>query len=113
MWNPPPKAETHGVIREYNIIYRQVKCSSNGTNLTMWSSVTVNGSSVSAELTNLTKWSCYEVQIHAITIKNGVWSDAKKQRTSEDGKTLYFVFETYVAIVYLEGYHGNSKLTGF
>ena len=86
MWNPPSAAETHGVIREYNIRYRQVNCSLNGTNLTTWASMKVNGSSTSTNLTNLTQWSCYEVQISAVTIKKGVWSNAKQHRTSEDGE---------------------------
>ena len=105
-WNPPLKAQSHGVIRQYNIRYRQVECatdltnSANGTNLTnetnernetnleSWINVTVNGSTTSTELTNLTKWSCYKVQIRAATVKSGVWSDIKQHRTSEDGKRI-------------------------
>ena len=58
--------------------------------------MTVNGNTMSTKLPNLTKWSCYEIQILAVTIKNGVWSDVKKHRTSEDGRTFYFVFQMYV-----------------
>ena len=87
-WAPPLKAETNGVIREYSIRYRQVECTTNGTNLTAWTTSTVNGSKTSTELKNLAKWSCYEVQIRAVTIKSGVWSDSKQSRTREDGKRV-------------------------
>ena len=85
-WAPPLKAETNGVIREYSIRYRHVECTGNGTNLTAWTTLTVSIGLTSTELKNLTKWSCYEVQIRAVTIKGGVWSVAKQHRTSEDGK---------------------------
>ena len=75
-----------------------MECSTNGTNLTLWTSVTVNGSSTSTELTSLMKWSCYEVQVRALTIKNGVWCDAKKYRSSEDGKVLWFLFQIYKGV---------------
>ena len=102
-WNPPSKAETHGLIREYNIQYRQGECTvagknqtngtnlTNGTNVMPWSIVTVNGSLTSVELNNLTKWSCYEVRVRAVTIKSGVWSETKQRRTREDGEKVYFL----------------------
>ena len=40
---------------------------------------------------------CYEVQISAVTIKNGLWSGIVQQRTSEDGK-LKDSLLTYSAI---------------
>ena len=97
-WTPPQKAETHGVIREYKVRYRQVHCvknatnQMNGTNLTSWTMVTITGSSSSTVLKNLTKWSCYEVQIRAVTVKDGVWSGFKQHRTSEDGMQVYLSF---------------------
>ena len=41
---------------------------------------------MSLDITGLMKWSCYEVQVRAVTIKNGPWSGIVQQRTSEDGK---------------------------
>ena len=101
-WDPPSKAETHGLIRQYDIQYRQVECTvagknqtngtdpTNETNSLSWSTVTINGSLTSVELANLTKWSCYEVQVRAVTINSGVWSEMKQGRTKEDGKKVYF-----------------------
>ena len=99
-WDRPSEAEIHGLIRQYNIQYRQVECTvagksqtngtnpTNGTNALSWSTVTVNGSVTSVDLSNLTKWSCYEVQVRAVTIKIGVWSETKQHRTREDGKKV-------------------------
>ena len=93
-WSPPAKVETHGIIRTYNIRYRQVQCTINGTNITNWTTVTVNGSFTSVKLKNLAKWSCYEVQICATTIKSGIWSEINKQRTREDGMRVFVLFRT-------------------
>ena len=101
-WNPPSKAETHGLIRQYDIQYRQVDCTAagknqtngtnptNGTNDMPWSTVTVNGSLTSVDLNNLTKFSCYEVRVRAVTIESGIWGETKQQKTREDGKKVYF-----------------------
>ena len=97
-WNPPQKDETNGIIREYKVRYRQVGCvknstnQMNGTNLMSWKMIIMTGSSSSTELKNLTKWSCYEVQIRAVTVKGGVWSGVKQHRTSEDGMQVYLSF---------------------
>ena len=60
----------------------------NGTNALSWSTVTVNGSLTSLELNNSTKWSCYTVQVRAVTIESGTWSETKQHRTREDGKKV-------------------------
>ena len=85
-WSPPLENETHGVIREYKIRYRKVECNSNTYMSPTWTERTVNTSTASYDITGLMKWSCYDVQVLAITIGNGVWSEAVRQRTSEDGK---------------------------
>ena len=87
-WDRPPESQTHGIIRQYVIKYQEVKCGSNGTNLTNWVYVPVSGTLLSNEIKNLRKWSCYEVQIRAVTIKTGVWSKTEGHRTSEDGKRV-------------------------
>ena len=88
-WVRPPLNETHGVIRQYDIRYQRVNCSSSATVLSNWAHKIVDGSVLSTEITNLTKWSCYAIQIRAVTIKDGVWSDKVQQQTSEDGIIIY------------------------
>ena len=44
------------------------------------------GSMTSYDITGLTEWSCYDVQVVAVTIGDGAWSEVVRQRTSEDGK---------------------------
>ena len=88
-WVRPPPNETHGVIRQYDIRYQKVDCSSSATALSNWAHETVDGSILSTDITNLVKWSCYAIQIRAVTIIDGVWSDKVQQRTSEDGIILY------------------------
>ena len=88
-WVRPPSSETHGVIRQYDIRYQRVDCNSSATALSNWAHKIVDGSILSSDITNLVKWSCYAVQIRAVTIKNGVWSYKVQQRTSEDGIIIY------------------------
>ena len=88
-WVRPPPNETHGVIRQYDIRYQRVNCSSSATVLSNWAHKIVDGSVLSTEIANLTKWSCYAIHIRAVTIKDGVWSDKVQQRTSEDGIIIY------------------------
>ena len=88
-WVRPPPNETHGVIRQYDIRYQRVDCNSSATALSNWAHKIVDGSISSSDITNLVKWSCYAVQIRAVTIKDGVWSYKVQQRTSEDGITIY------------------------
>ena len=96
-WDLPLLNETHGIIREYHMRYRKVQCTYNGSSSTAWVPEIVNGSTISLDITGLMKWSCYEVQIRAVTIKNGLWSGIVQQRTSEDGK-LKDSLSTYSAI---------------
>ena len=88
-WDRPPEKETHGKIRRYDIRYRKVDCDSNLTSNASWTYKVVSANLASSEIGNLTKWSCYQVQIRAVTILSGVWSETKRRRTSEDGKKLY------------------------
>ena len=88
-WVRPPPNETHGVIRQYDIRYQIVDCNSIATALSNWAHKIVDGSVLSTEITNLENWSCYAVQVRAVTIKDGVWSNKVQQRTSEDGTIIY------------------------
>ena len=88
-WVRPPPSETHGVIRQYDIRYQRVNCSSSATALSKWAQKIVDSSVTSTDITNLVKWSCLVVHIRAVTIKDGVWSDKVQQRTSEDGIIIY------------------------
>ena len=85
-WDRPLLNETHGIIRQYVMRYRKVQCNSNANSSLSWVVETVNGSTTSLDITGLVKWSCYEVQVRAVTIMNGPWSRTVQQRTSEDGK---------------------------
>ena len=88
-WNPPPQNETHGIICQYDIRYRKVECNSSANNSSSaWIERTVKGSTTSLDITGLMKWSCYEVEVRAVTIKNGPWSGTVERRTSEDGKII-------------------------
>ena len=88
-WVHPPSNKTHGVIRQYDIRYQRVDCNSSAAASSNWVHKTVDGSFLSTEITNLEKWSCYAIQIRAVTIKDGVWSDQVQQQTSEDGNIIY------------------------
>ena len=84
-WDSPLQHETHGLIRHYKIRYREVNCISASENLTAWKVLIVNGQVRNVVLKNLAKWSCYVVQIVAVTVKDGKWSAEIQHRTSEDG----------------------------
>ena len=88
-WNPPLQNETHGRIRQYRIRYRKFDCSSSFIYLTTWTYINVGRTKGYAHIEGLTKWSCYGVQIRAMTIKNGKWSEEVRQRTSEHGNILF------------------------
>ena len=124
-WDPPSEAETHGLIHQYDIQYRQVDCTgvgksqtngtnpANGTNALSWSTLTTNGSLTYVELNNLTKWSCYEVQVRAVPISSGVWSETKEGRTREDGKKVYSCIWIMFETVLLSGVLYCSALCKF
>ena len=98
-WDPPPQNETNGFIRQYSIRYRRLICNSNLRSvLTDWTLIHVSRTARFGEIKGLAKWSCYAVQINAVTIKNGMWSEEIQRRTSEDGKincTLYLCCTCY------------------
>ena len=90
-WDRPLLNETHGIIRQYIIRYRKVQCYSNANSSLSWVVGTVNGSATSLDITGLVKWSCYEIQVRAVTIINGPRSGTVQQRTCEDGKWMYLL----------------------
>ena len=85
-WKPPPPSETHGKIRQYSIRYQKVNCKATSSILKAWTYVNTNETLRFTTVTSLAKWSCYAVQVSAVTIKNGKWSTEIQCRTSEDGK---------------------------
>ena len=89
--NRPPDNETHGIIREYTVRYRGIGCNVGAVSKLPWVEKTVIGSTTSLNISHLMKWSCYEVQVRAVTIKNGIYSGSVEQRTSEDGKRKYLL----------------------
>ena len=56
-----------------------------------WVERTVNVPATSLDISGLMKWSCYEVQVRAVTIKNGIYSVSVKEWTSENGKRIYLL----------------------
>ena len=90
-WNPPSLNETHGIISEYTVQYRSIGCGAGAVSSMSWVERTVNVPTTSLDISGLMKWSCYEVQVRAVTIKNGIYSGSVKQRTSEDGKRIYLL----------------------
>ena len=98
-WDRPPENETHGNIRQYDIRYREMDCDLNLRSNASWTYQAVSGNLTSAEIGNLTKWSCYQVQIRAVTILKGVWSETKQRRTSEDGKALCSLIKYMLSLV--------------
>ena len=90
-WIAPPPSETHGKIRQYSIRYRKVNCKTTSSDLGAWTYVHTNETLRFTTITGLAKWSCYAVQVCAVTIKNGKWSTEIQRRTSEDGKIIYIL----------------------
>ncbi len=100
-WDPPPPEYTNGIIRHYLVQYRRVHCdyysAINDTvgNTTVaentWNIITVDESLRSVNLTNLKYWSCYDVQIAAVTVSEGVFARINNTRTSEHGKLIFSV----------------------
>ncbi len=100
-WKPPPPEFTNGIIRHYLVQYQQVNCdygsaindSVSNTSLAegTWNIIKVNGSSQTWTLTDLKYWSCYDVQIAAVTVSEGVFARINNTRTSEHGKFIYSV----------------------
>ena len=88
-WNPPPPSETHGKIRQYINRYRKVNCKATSSNLKAWTHISTNETLRFTTITGLAKWSCYAIQVSALTIKNGKWSTEIQRRTSEDGRMIY------------------------
>ena len=44
----------------------------------------MNSSMSSFDITGLMKESCNKIQVSAVTVENGTWSELVQQRTSED-----------------------------
>ena len=87
-WNPPPSSETHGKIRQYSIRYRKVNCETTSSNLGALTYIYTDEILRTTTITGLAKWSCYAVQVCAVTIESGKWSTEIQRRTSEDGKIV-------------------------
>ena len=79
------------MIREYTVQHRSIGCGAGAVSSMSWVERTVNVPTTSLDISGLMKWSCYEVQVRAVTIKNGIYSVSVKERTSEDGKRIYLL----------------------
>ena len=91
-WDPPLQNETHGTIQKYIVRYGKVNCKSTSSNLTAWIFIYVNGTMMFTDIRGLKKWSCYSIQVNAVTIKKGKWSIEVQHRTSEDGKIMLILW---------------------
>ncbi len=90
-WLLPPKEKTHGVIRHYLIRYRVVNCS-NGKDISAgWNETTVRSNLTTTIIGKLSFWTCYDVNISAVTVGEGPFANQKKKRTSEHGMLFIFI----------------------
>ena len=91
-WRMPNKSVLHGILRQYEIEYRRVKCNEpepvSVANNTAWTQVNVSKTSSSKVIGGLVFWSCYELRMRAVTVGNGPFSDVQQVRTKETGKLL-------------------------
>ena len=87
-WSPPPRNETHGIIRQYNVRYRKRQCNPSTKNSLPWIENAINGNETSFDIVSLAASSFYEVKVRAVTIKNGIWSEPIQGRTSKYSITL-------------------------
>ncbi len=87
IWEPPPAEQTHGFIRHYLIRYKIVQCNADDvlTEASVWQSTTVESSIRSFNLTRLKFWTCYDVNISAVTVGEGPFATKRAVRTSEHG----------------------------
>ena len=88
-WEPPQEKLTHGIIRYYVIKFRVVDCST-GSSDAVWNITTVKSEFRNTTIGGLLFWTCYDVEIAAVTVGTGPFASKKKVRTSENGK-LYFL----------------------
>ena len=90
VWSKPNKSVLHGILRGYEIKYRRIECSEpdpvSVPNNTRWILVKVEDTSSSKAIDGLVFWSCYELQMRAVTVGNGPLSAIQQIRTLEHGR---------------------------
>eukprot|EP00794_Sanderia_malayensis_P003700 gene3700-4220_t len=89
IWESPITSELHGFIRYYLIKYTTVECGTGAeVNATIvWKNLTVGSTLKNVSIGNLTFWTCYSVNISAVTVGEGPFANFRKMRTSEHAPT--------------------------
>ncbi len=93
-WEPPQEKLTHGNIRYYVIKFRMVDCSTGSSDATIWNITTVKSELRNATIGGLLFWTCYDLQIAAVTVGQGPFASKNKVRTSENGKICILIIKT-------------------
>ena len=92
LWSKPNKSVLHGILRGYVIEYRRIECNESDPvsvpSKKTWILVKVEDTSSSKVIDGLVFWSCYELQMRAVTVGNGPLSAIQQIRTLEHGKLL-------------------------
>ena len=84
-WNEVPAIDQNGIITQYEVEYNQ----STFNGATMYSTITVDSSTLTVDLTGLEEYVEYSIRVRAYTsVGAGPYSDVVIERTQEDGKCL-------------------------
>ena len=84
-WNEVPAIDQNGIITQYEVEYNQ----STFSGATMYSTTTVDSSTLTVVLTGLEEYVEYSIRVRAYTsVGAGPYSDVVIERTQEDGKCL-------------------------
>eukprot|EP00794_Sanderia_malayensis_P014331 gene14331-15822_t len=88
-WKTPIVSDLNGLIKFYVIKYRIVNCAiGTETNTSVaWSFFTVGSTSRTVSISNLAYWTCYSVNISAVTVGEGPSANVNRVRTSEYAPT--------------------------
>ncbi len=86
-WQPPPQEFFYGILRGYIIRYVPVEGINNSDAYLMTDPIEPTETSYTLEL--LMEFVSYSIQVTAVTIGNGPFSDPVYVRTNEAGKGLF------------------------
>ena len=82
-WDEVPAIDQNGIITQYEVEYNQ----STFSGATMYSTTTVDSSTLTVDLTGLEEYVEYSIRVRAYTsVGAGPYSDVVNVITSEDGK---------------------------
>ena len=97
-WNEVPAIDQNGIITQYEVEYNQTTFSG----ATMYSTITVDSSTLTVDLTGLEEYVEYSIRVRAFTsVGAGPYSDVVNVITSEDGKRHnlpMFLLNTFITL---------------